>query len=266
MYSFSKDTSISRATAPIAPRPACHEALRAPRSQRERRRIHVIRYIRLQWRNSCGHCEKNTGNGEAILATTRGPDAPAIHAVCNDINANGPAIHCETLGHGRGLYAKSLANEAIHGETAALTQAAVAGENTGPTSTAPGVWGKSWGGGPGVAGLNVSTDARFYGVGVLATSELGEGVHAENNSTTHAAIAGIALNEGSGVAAIHGEHRGSGPAIFGRGVVAAEFVGIVRVPSGILQVGNIDVGDEVRSLRLRLEAMELIVRGLAGSA
>lgn len=65
----------------------------------------------------------------------------------------------------------------------------------------------------GLTGRNTSSNGN--GIGVLATSATGEGVHAETNSTAFAAVAGIELNASSNVAAVYGEQRGNGPGVFG---------------------------------------------------
>jgi hypothetical protein len=65
----------------------------------------------------------------------------------------------------------------------------------------------------GLTGRNTSSNGN--GIGVLATSASGEGVHAETNSTTFAAVAGIELNASSNIAAVYGEQRGNGPGVFG---------------------------------------------------
>ncbi len=65
----------------------------------------------------------------------------------------------------------------------------------------------------GLTGRNTSSNGN--GIGVLATSASGEGVHAETNSTTFAAVAGIELNASSNIAAVYCEQRGNGPGVFG---------------------------------------------------
>src|SRR5712691_11232111 len=51
--------------------------------------------------------------------------------------------------------------------------------------------------------------------GVVGRSQNNEGVHGETHSTTFAAVAGIALNPASNVAAVFGEQQGGGPGVFG---------------------------------------------------
>jgi hypothetical protein len=95
---------------------------------------------------------------------------------------------------------------------------------------------------PGVLGEN--TSANGLGVGIFGTSQAGEGVHGQTNSTQFAAVAGIALNPESSVTAVYGEHKGKGPGVFGKSqdwegvhgetqsTVAAGVAGIQLNPNG----------------------------------
>ena len=65
---------------------------------------------------------------------------------------------------------------------------------------------------PGVKGTN---SAASGGTGVFGTSNNGEGIHGETNSTKFAAVAGIELNPASPVTAVFGQHNGNGPGLFG---------------------------------------------------
>jgi hypothetical protein len=69
-----------------------------------------------------------------------------------------------------------------------------------------------------VAGFNTAT-AEGIAWGLYGSSQVGEGVRGETNSTSFAAVAGIELNSQSNIAAVYGEQRGGGPGVFGTSAV-----------------------------------------------
>lgn len=122
--------------------------------------------------------------------------------------------------------------EAVHGESASHLVAAIAGVqiNMDPDGKGAGVYGESRGAGAGIVGINrVVSDPGAGGPGGPGgpagyfMSEQMEGVFAETNSLTRAAIAGVQNNPDSTGAAIYGRHAGG---------LAAWFEGNVMVLNG----------------------------------
>jgi hypothetical protein len=136
---------------------------------------------------------------------------------------------------GPGVIGKSQSWHGVYGETQSTTGGA-------------GVWGEHKSNGSGVVGKSNS------GVGVWGQSDAFEGVHAESNSPTTAAIAAYAVNPNGTGAAIYAESRSRGPAGFFKGDVlitgdiklingdcAEEFtIGVGAVEPGTVMV----LGDE----------------------
>ncbi|PWU06452.1 MAG: hypothetical protein C5B51_12235 [Terriglobia bacterium] len=126
---------------------------------------------------------------------------------------------------GPGVVGKSQTWHGVYGETSSTTGGA-------------GVWGEHKGNGNGVVGIG------HGGVGVWATSEGFEAVHAESKSPATAAIAAYQLNPAGTGAAIYGESRGHGPAAFFRGDV---------VVTGDIKLINADCAEE---FTIGVEAVE----------
>ena len=136
--------------------------------------------------------------------------ASNVAAMYGEQRGNGAGVFGIAKGAGPGVFGTSNTGEGVHGETNSTTFAAVAGIELNAASNVAAMYGEQRGNGAGVFGI-----AKGAGPGVFGTSNTGEGVHGETNSTTFAAVAGIELNAASNVAAVYGEQRGNGAGVFG---------------------------------------------------
>jgi len=137
-----------------------------------------------------------------------------------------------------GVYGASGGGNGVHGVTSAITQAGVAGVNTGggygvagfsDATNGTGVYGRGQGG-PGVSGTSTSND------GVYGSSGSGNGVHGVTSAIGQAGVAGVNAVGGYGVAGFSDEATGTG--VYGRGNAwAGYFQGNVNV-TGSLNVGG----------------------------
>lgn len=139
---------------------------------------------------------ENTAQGDGVFGIGHGASGRGVVGTSELQNAvTGVANQS-----GTGVWGTSVAGNGVFGETKAKGGVGVIGQNQ---LGGDAVFGAATTGGRGVVGTSDS------GTGVWATSGTSEGVHAETNSPTTAAVAGFNLNVVGTGAAIYGKKAGN---------------------------------------------------------
>lgn len=159
----------------------------------------------------------------------------------------------KVFGQNVGVYGQSD-QQGVFGHATTNTGTGVFGNTTGggfgvrgESAEGTAIQGQSFGSGAGVVGKSIG------GIGIWGISETYEGMHAETNSTTTAAIAAYQMNAGSDTAALYAKHTGKKLAGFFDGGV--EITGSLTV-QGLNLNTFIAQAQSFGSLAGRVQALE----------
>ena len=187
---------------------------------------------------------KNGVQGESFSATDSG--------VRGRNNGGGFGVYGSSM-NGIGTFGEGQNFEGVRGTSHAAGHGGVVGYNDNPQNAGPAVYGESTLSGEGVRGVSHSLHGAVVAVndyvgagdavyasavgagahGVFCTSLNWEGVHAETQSSTSAAVAGFQSNPNGTGAGLYGESRGKGP--------AGWFQGDVTITGNLTSKGDISL-------------------------